>query len=92
MAFQKYNDFMQSIFDPAIYLLNRLPFSFKFSLLSTVSFISLLIFNTITTIDTQKEISIRKQQIEGVILLRLVRKATSSAELYRDMQVVTGYQ
>jgi methyl-accepting chemotaxis protein len=83
---------MQSIFDPAIYLLNRLPFSFKFSLLSAVFFIPLFIFNTITIIDTQKEISVRKQQIEGVTLLRLIRKATSSAELYRDMQVVTGYQ
>lgn len=83
---------MQSIFYPAIYLLNRLPFSFKFSLLSAVFFIPLLVFNTITIIDTQKEISVRKQQIEGVALLKLIRKATASAELYRDMQVVTGYQ
>ncbi len=83
---------MQSIFDPAIYLLNRLPFSFKFSLLSAVFFIPLLIFNTITITDTQKEISVRKQQIEGISLLKLVKKAMSSAELYRDMQVVTGYQ
>lgn len=83
---------MPSIFDPAIYLLNRLPFSLKFSLLSAVFFIPLLIFNTITIIDTQKEISIRQQQIEGVTLLKLVRKVISSAELYRDMQVVTGYQ
>ncbi len=83
---------MQSIFDPAIYLLNRLPFSLKFSLLSAVFFIPLLIFNTITIIDTQKEISVRKQQIEGVTILKLIRKATASAELYRDMQVVTGYQ
>jgi methyl-accepting chemotaxis protein len=83
---------MQSIFDPAIYLLNRLPFGFKFSLLSAVFFIPLLIFNTITITDTQREISVRKQQIEGIHLLTLVRKATSAAELYRDMQVVTGYQ
>jgi methyl-accepting chemotaxis protein len=83
---------MQSIFDPAIYLLNRLPFGFKFSLLSTVFFIPLLIFNTITITDTQHEISIRKHQIEGVVLLKLVRTAISSAELFRDMQVVTGYQ
>lgn len=83
---------MQSIFDPAIFLLNRLHFSLKFSLLSAVFFIPLLIFNTITIIDTQKEISVRKQQIEGITLLKLIRKATSSAELYRDMQVVTAFQ
>jgi methyl-accepting chemotaxis protein len=88
----KYRHIMQSIFDPAIYLLNRLPFSFKFSLLSTVFFIPLLIFNAITITDTQNEITIRNQQIEGIVLLKLVRKAISSAELFRDMQVVTGYQ
>ncbi|MFZ3173559.1 MAG: EAL domain-containing protein [Thiobacillus sp.] len=76
---------MQRIFSPAIFMLNRLNYTKKFTLLWVVSLIAIGVMVYSLFVNLERVIQPSQQRLEGLALIEPVTRATQALQLHRGL-------
>ncbi|MBW8459025.1 MAG: EAL domain-containing protein [Thiobacillus sp.] len=76
---------MQRIFSPAIFMLNRLNYTKKFTLLWVVSLIAIGVMVYSLIVNLERVIQPSQQRLEGLALIEPVTRATQALQLHRGL-------
>jgi diguanylate cyclase (GGDEF)-like protein/PAS domain S-box-containing protein len=78
---------MQRIFSPAIFMLNRLNYTRKFTLLWVVSLIAIAVVVYSLFVNLDRIIKPSEQRLEGLTLIEPITRTTQALQLHRGLSV-----
>ncbi len=82
---------MLKLFGPAMFVMNRLQYTYKFTLISVLFLCPILLLGYQLWDQLERDIQVTSSEVEGIHIIAQLNQLSFSANTYRDMMMASNY-